>query len=775
MEFRRRLALDVLTILVLASIFSVRAEVYCNSSHPCVCTYCKDYVPHIPPYVCYNDDNSPGCTRAPATPQPATAEPATPLPGTFHPMSRTPTASTDRTRTISQITWQSDSSNNSSVASSSDPIPGPTPPPPRTRTKSAVLQVAQETKVTSTVSMALEMSRPEASSSGASLPPHSPSVSKSESGSHSSTREDQSQSSVSSTPLHSSSRGASISRDFHSSGSTGGHYQSSVSSLPPLHSSSRGDSISGSGSSSSSSFGPPSSKGTVSSVASSSSSSIVTPIPETEVPVPVAQEATTATVTTTATVATTLASGGSAASAADVQGVLVVGLSTCSPPMLRGVAKAGRSAVVPWTVQGTNTSLGGLLGCVILLVLLVLVHFLASVIFVKVSPKHSGGTLDSSLGVTRFPSRSLAFSGIFWQGVCLETMWLIGDTSDVVRWWEKVVAVIIFLGFLGVPLGFYIYAKKLGNGACCYIPIDKTEDGFMMRKFGPKGFWIVPESHRQRWKMAYSQYISKDSAWMNLLLPARGLSLAIIVAFLPDVSCVFSTVMLVFTFFFTWLPIFILRRGIHPIGLWSTTLMTWLTIIITVLSQIEHRVAGVVTGWLLTTTGILSLVLVVPLFISNKIRKRRKEEWKKWNDPRKYAGRVNQENTSSDSDDEDSESPAEGTPQDAKIKEKRKKLRREESDNSELAERVDSGQVETEWKTPKRKRLRKSDLASPLLQPSSEKEMSVLDIPSPPTASDEDGKVPILSSFLTQSRSSNPLNRGATSQEELSRNPLLMK
>ena len=55
--------------------------------------------------------------------------------------------------------------------------------------------------------------------------------------------------------------------------------------------------------------------------------------------------------------------------------------------------------------------------------------------------------------------------------------------------------------------------------------------------------------------------------------------------------------------------------------------MTWITIAVIILSQVDG--GETVAAWLVTTSGIVSLLMVIPMFVSSLYRHRQKSKWRK--------------------------------------------------------------------------------------------------------------------------------------------------
>ena len=312
--------------------------------------------------------------------------------------------------------------------------------------------------------------------------------------------------------------------------------------------------------------------------------------------------------TTTAATTTVIVSGASAGvtAAADLQGLVMLGFMDCSSPFVKGVAESGKRAVVPFEVG--STQIGGLLGCLIVLVGGAILHFIAGAIYYRLFPDDTGGRgLAVALSHVKFPSKTMSLSGVLFQGVAFEMIRIVAVVPDATIA-EKVVAIVVYGIFIAQPIVLGIWCLKKGGDASFVTYSRRGCWGVgPLGKLSPTGFWICDKARTRMMFGGFTGYLKKNYAIFNLL-PAIRATLIAVVVLLGDFtgSCEAQSGVLAGVFAVTLIPLLVLRPFVIQFQILISTAMTALTITVVMMStsaELGEQAALVMTASTFVSIG----------------------------------------------------------------------------------------------------------------------------------------------------------------------------
>ena len=337
---------------------------------------------------------------------------------------------------------------------------------------------------------------------------------------------------------------------------------------------------------------------------------------------PASQASTTTVAATASVVASSLAAGGGSA-AGDLQGLIVVGLMPCSSPYVKGVAEAGRRAVLPLHIGSGESS--GLIGCLVIIGGIGLAHFVGSVMFFRLFPQKCGEAgFKGALGMLRFPSRTYSISGALWQGVsyeCVRIVMLGNDSSRKPA--DLVITVVTLIIILTQPL-FLVYYGVAKAKDCAFVPFTGTKRrSMLLAPFRPVGYWVCESPTENMMRSSYGSFTATKHSALHLLPLLRSLAISILVLAAGNVGCSVQSGLLVAVFVLSLLPLLVLKAHAFRLQTTITTFSTAVSIVVILSSVIDSlaRFSAVA----ITALTILTVCGSIGLLLSRLVRDR----WRK--------------------------------------------------------------------------------------------------------------------------------------------------
>ena len=316
--------------------------------------------------------------------------------------------------------------------------------------------------------------------------------------------------------------------------------------------------------------------------------------------------------TTVAAVSTSVAASaaGAGGGAAELQSVLILGLMDCGSPFLASLADSGKNAVVPLTLG--DSELAGLLGCLLLLVAGIALHFAAGAICFRLVP-HMVDGFEGALGLVQFPSASFKFSGALMQGVAFECLRLFKTpTASVV---DQIVSCGIVAVFL-VPHGVLV-VWPIKSCTEIYRPFrlaGQSVPSLVRKLILPSGYWTVSGNRSLQMKAAFNPFTNRKFSPFHLVPLMRSFIVAALVTNGQNISCTVKSGILVAVFAASILSMVLLSPFLQKSQVFSQTVIGLLTIAVvlasevTVLQENLELITSILAGVSVVTT-ILGLLM----------------------------------------------------------------------------------------------------------------------------------------------------------------------